>query len=144
MSIFGHERVLRSVSFCDLCRLGQGDWLTSLAFGLTATPVRPGGVFHLVKDAFLYTVTVGHVVSVEFHDIQDSLGVLLLFFSRYTVSLQRLLPFLGQTREFAGVRVETDVSQVHRIVGCRDDNGRLGVQEVRHESKHALFALFGA
>ena len=59
------------MGFRDFCRLRQGNRLTGLAVSLSATPVRPSGILHLVEDALLYTVPVRHVVPVELHDIEN-------------------------------------------------------------------------
>jgi hypothetical protein len=71
MSIFGHKRVLGAMCLGNLSSLRKRDWLCSISLGIPTTSVRSGSILHLVKDTLLDAMTVGHVVPIEFHDIQN-------------------------------------------------------------------------
>ena len=80
---------------------------------------------------------------IEFDNVHDSLGVLLLFRSRDAALLEQLLPLLGKTGEFAGGGIEADVGEVHWIIGSADLWALRGTEKFGHEAQHALFRLGG-
>ena len=83
------------------------------------------GLAHLFPDSILLAVIVGGVL-VEGYDVHHRLWISLLVLSRNTRLLKQLLPFLGQSSEFARVRVETDMRQVYWVIGRRDFDLLLG------------------
>jgi len=75
---------------------------------------------------------------IEFDNLHYSLRILLLVRLGDTAFLEKLLPFLGETGELAGGRVETNMSEMNWII-WRANFWTLG--GVEDEAKDALFGL---
>ena len=57
---------------------------------------------------------------VEFDDLHDRLGILLLLLTGDTRLLKELLPLLGHSGELARGRVEANVHEMDRVIWDRD------------------------
>ena len=67
---------------------------------------------------------------VEFDDLHDRLGILLLLLTGDIRFLEELLSLLGYTSEFTGGRVEADVHEVDQVIWDRDLSTLGGRKEV--------------
>jgi hypothetical protein len=60
------------------------------------------------------------ILLVESHDINHGLWMLLLFLLRDTTLLEQPLPFFGQTSKLAGLVIVTNMSDMDRVLWCRN------------------------
>jgi hypothetical protein len=67
---------------------------------------------------------------VEFNDLHDRLGMLLLLLTGDTRLLEELLPLFGHTSELTGGRVEADMHQMDWVIWDRDFRTLGGRKEV--------------
>lgn len=72
---------------------------------------------------------------VEFDDLHDRLGMLLLLLTGDARLLEELLPLLGHAGELAGGRVEADMHEMDWVIWNRDFRTLGGRKEVYRKAK---------
>lgn len=93
---------------------------------------------HLVPDGVVATALL-----VELDNIHDRLRILLLVALGNATLLEKLLPFLRETRELTRRRVEADMGEVHWVVRRANLGTLRSVQEVSNEAGKSAFLRFG-
>lgn len=78
---------------------------------------------------------------VEFDDFHHGLWIFFLFGTGNTTFLQELLPFFGQASEFTGRRVESNVSEMNRIIWRANLGARRGFEDIGYKAKDTLLGL---